>query len=278
MECLLNPAAALVQSVTSQADDMERIHHRDSSREFFHCGGLKTREPVHRDNLNMVTPGLGSLGEPGLERLFGTTFDHVKQLGRASAVTDRGEVDDHRHVLVTSAGVSPYVLVNADHTHTIKPGGIGDQHSAGFSQDRIISGVPRHAETLCDACDGQMLTHDGFQRPAKPTPRQFRSRQSGLVGVLSPHTPTPITSVPDDRDQQRRGAPPERLMRQSSGHTVTGAAFTPAPMTPPVRVDNPASKNRSIRLDKLPGHFKAKAIKPAKRGQIRTTEGNVKQG
>ena len=114
VEVLLDPAAAPVQGVAGQAHDVEGVHHRDRVGQLLGGGGLEPGEPVHRDDLHPVAPGLRTVGEPRLERLLGAALDHVQQPGRAGAVTDRGEVDDHGDVLVAAAGVPPHVLVDPD--------------------------------------------------------------------------------------------------------------------------------------------------------------------
>ena len=79
-ECVtLDAAAALVERVASQSHDVERVHHRDRVGEFLDGSGLEPGEPVHRDNLDTIAPGLGTGGEPGLEHALGTPLDHVQQ-------------------------------------------------------------------------------------------------------------------------------------------------------------------------------------------------------
>jgi hypothetical protein len=111
---LLDPSAAVVQGVSGQADDVEGIHDRGRCRDLLCGGGLEAGEPVHRDDLDGVAPGLVATGEPGLEDLLGAALDHVEQAGWASAVPDRGEVDDDGDVLVATPGVAPHVLVDPD--------------------------------------------------------------------------------------------------------------------------------------------------------------------
>ncbi|GAA1298242.1 hypothetical protein GCM10009590_31750 [Brachybacterium alimentarium] len=45
---LLDPLPALVQCITCQGHDVERIHHRDGLRDLFRSGGFESGEPVHR--------------------------------------------------------------------------------------------------------------------------------------------------------------------------------------------------------------------------------------
>jgi hypothetical protein len=68
VDVLLDPAPALVQGVPGQAHDVERIHHCDRVGKFLGGGGLEPGEPVHRDHLHPVAPGLLAFGEPLLER------------------------------------------------------------------------------------------------------------------------------------------------------------------------------------------------------------------
>ena len=82
-------------------------------------------KPVNPSIATTSTPSrqdCGALGEPGLERLLGAALDHVQQPGRAGAVADRGEVDDHGDVLVAAAGVPPDVLIDADHRRRRRTG------------------------------------------------------------------------------------------------------------------------------------------------------------
>jgi hypothetical protein len=79
LEVLLDPAAAVLQCVTGQADDVEGIHHGHSVGQLFRGSGLQPGEPVHREDFHAVAPGLRSLGEPLLERLLRAALDHVQQ-------------------------------------------------------------------------------------------------------------------------------------------------------------------------------------------------------
>ncbi len=79
LEVLLDPAAAVLQCVTGQADDVEGIHHGHSVGQLFRGSGLQPGEPVHREDFHALTPGLRSLGEPLLERLLRAALDQVQQ-------------------------------------------------------------------------------------------------------------------------------------------------------------------------------------------------------
>ena len=63
-ECLLDTAPATVQGVTGEAEHVERIRHRDRVGQLLAGGGLEPGEPVHRNHLDPVEPGLVSLALP----------------------------------------------------------------------------------------------------------------------------------------------------------------------------------------------------------------------
>ena len=69
--------AALIQGVAGEVYDVEGIHDRPRSGEFFSGCALKPGESIHRDDLNTLTPRIGLGGQPGFEDLFGAAWDHV---------------------------------------------------------------------------------------------------------------------------------------------------------------------------------------------------------
>ncbi len=185
----LDAPAALIERVPAQAHHVEGIHHRHRGRELFGGGGLEAGEPVHRHDLHSLAPVLGALGQPGLERTLGTTFDHVQQPRWAGPGTDGGQVDDDGHVLVPAASVTPHVLVHADDLDPVEPVRIIDQDASSFVQDRGVGGVPRHPETFGQPRHGQVLTDQSFQRPPQCAARELRARRGRLGRVLAPHVP-----------------------------------------------------------------------------------------
>jgi hypothetical protein len=90
VQLLLDPTATPVQGVAGEADHVERFRHRDVSGGSSVAAVLRpvaapplllaaAGEPVRRDDLQAFSTGVGAGGEPGLERLLGTAFDHVQQ-------------------------------------------------------------------------------------------------------------------------------------------------------------------------------------------------------
>lgn len=103
---LLDALPTPVRGVAGELDDVEGIHHLDRVGQLVDGSGLVSGEPVHCDDLDEVSPGLAPFFQPGGEHLFGAALNHV-QPGWAFLVPDRGEIDDHRHVLVALTGVPP---------------------------------------------------------------------------------------------------------------------------------------------------------------------------
>ena len=108
---LLDPAAALVQRVTGQADHVKWVHHRGRVGQLDGGGGLEPGEP------SMATTSTLS------RQVWGRSASHswkvwVERPGtmsssRAGPVADTGQVDDHGDVLLAAASVPPDVLVAA---------------------------------------------------------------------------------------------------------------------------------------------------------------------
>ena len=79
---------------------------------------------------------------------------------------------------------------------------------------------------------------------AQRTERQPGSWLRGLADVLAPDVPAAGAPVAVDRDEQRRGSPPERLVRQRAGDAISRGALAAAPPAPPVGCGDPAGKQR----------------------------------
>ena len=89
-----------------------------------------------------------------------------------------------------------------------------------------------------------------------------------LGGVLAPHVSAADAPVATDRDQQRGGPPPERLVRQSSGHRVARDALASAASTPLIGLEDSASKHGPVGLQPLAGHHESELVKAAEGGQV----------
>ncbi len=100
--------------------------------------------------------------------------------------------------------------------------------------------------------------------------RRWR-RCSSPAGVLARHMPTAGAAIAADRDQQRRRAPPQRLVRQPPGHAVARRSLASAAATPPgelVALDDPAGQHRTTGLEPLTHDLRAEFVKAAERAQV----------
>ena len=163
---LLNAPAALIQGVASQVHDVEGIHDRPCIGEFFSGGALKPGESIHRDDINILAPGVGLGGQPGFEDPLGSARDHVQEPAGAATVADGCQVQNDGDVFVSVGGVAPHVFIHANDTHPLETIGIIDQQARPFGQDSGVGGIPGHAQGLGDACHRQMVDHQARQRPA----------------------------------------------------------------------------------------------------------------
>jgi len=79
VQALLDPTAALAESVAGEAHDMEGVHHRGRVGGLLGGRGLEPGEPVHRHYLHAVPEPLGTIGQPLLECRLGAALHHVQQ-------------------------------------------------------------------------------------------------------------------------------------------------------------------------------------------------------
>lgn len=117
----------------------------------------------------------------------GAAFDHAEQPGRAGTVADAGQVNDHGDVLVTTPGVAPHVLVDADRGDVVEPAGVVDEDALPLGQDSVVGGVPGDPEPFGDTGDSEVLADNGFKRPPSPRRESFARGSAALV-VSCRHT------------------------------------------------------------------------------------------
>ena len=129
VEFLLDTPAALIESITGKAHDMEGVHDRPCVGEFFGGGALKPGESIHRDDLDVLAPRVGLGGKPGLEDPLGSARDQVQQPGGTAAIVDGRHVQDDGDVFVAVGGVAPRVFIHANDTHPFEPSWIIDQQA-----------------------------------------------------------------------------------------------------------------------------------------------------
>ncbi|CPX60821.1 Uncharacterised protein [Mycobacteroides abscessus] len=135
--------------------------------------------------------------------------------------------------------------------------------------------MARIAEALAvswNTANNAVLADNGFQRPPQSTPRQLGTWFGHPGGVLSPHVGAAGAPVATDGHQQCGGAPPERLMGQSTGEAVAWDAFFAAATTPPVLVGHPARQHSTAGLKALSGHLQPKFVEAAESRQVSAGE------
>jgi len=124
---LLDTPAALIESITGKAHDMEGIHDRPRAGEFFSGCAFEPGESIHRYDLDAAAPRVGAGGQPGFEDPLGAARDHVQEPGGAAAFSDGRQVQDNGDVFIAVGGVAPHVFIHPDDTYAIEPCWIIDQ-------------------------------------------------------------------------------------------------------------------------------------------------------
>jgi len=127
VEFLLNAPATLIESITGEVYDVEGVHDCPCVGEFFGGGALKPGESIHRDDLNILAPGVGLGGQPGFEDPLGAARDHVQEPGGTATVSYRSQVQNDGDVPVLMRGVAPHVFIHANDTQAVEPCWIIDQ-------------------------------------------------------------------------------------------------------------------------------------------------------
>lgn len=127
VQFLPSTSTALIESIPSEAHDMEGIHDRPRAGELFNGGPLKPGESIHSDDLNTAAPRIGLGGQPGFEDLLGAPRDHIQEPGGTTAISDGHQVQNNGDVFVAVWGVSPHMFIQANDTHAFTPGRVVDQ-------------------------------------------------------------------------------------------------------------------------------------------------------
>ena len=133
VQFLPGASAALIESITGQAHDMEGIHDRPCAGELFSGGAFEPGESIHRDDLNAAAPRIGLGGQPGFEDLLGAARDHVQEPGGTATVSYRSQVQDDGDVFVAVWGVAPHVFIHANDAHPLETIRIIDEDALAFT-------------------------------------------------------------------------------------------------------------------------------------------------
>ena len=113
--------AALIESITGKAHDMEGIHDLSRAGEFFSGSALNAGESIHHYDLNALAPGVGLGGQPGFEDPLGSARNHIQEPGGTTTVSYGSDVQDDGDVPVPIRGVAPHVFIHTNDTHAFTP-------------------------------------------------------------------------------------------------------------------------------------------------------------
>lgn len=160
-----------------------------------------------------------------------------------------GEVGDHGHVLVATAGVAPHVLVDPRDGDAVEPGRIPDQRPPAFGQDRVVGGVPGDPEPSATRATVRCWTTMSSSTHRSPARDNFAGGLSRQAGVLTPHMTALGAPVAAHCDFQRARPPAQRLVRQPADHHVPRCSLAATPPAPLVGYDNHAREHRPVRIE-----------------------------
>jgi len=97
-------------------------------------------------------------------------------------------------------------------------------------------------------------------------------RMGGKYSTSTPHVRAPRTAIAADRDQQRRGPPAQRFVREASGQAGAGGALAAATPAPLIGRQDPAGQHRATGLQTRPGDLQPELVQSAERGQVSACE------
>ena len=94
VEFLLDAPATLIESITGEVYDVEGVHDRGCVWELFSGCACEPGESIHRNDLDVLAPGVRLGGQPGLEDLFGAPWDHIQEPGGAATISYGSHIQD----------------------------------------------------------------------------------------------------------------------------------------------------------------------------------------
>jgi len=139
---LLGTSAALIESIPSEAHDMEGIHDRPRAGEFFSGCAFESGESIDHYDLDVLAPRIGLGGQPGFEDPLGSAQDHVQEPRGTVAVSYGSDVQEDSDVRVPVCGMAPHVFIHTNDAHAFKPSWITIQQAHPFGQDNRFDSIP----------------------------------------------------------------------------------------------------------------------------------------
>ena len=109
---------------------------------------------------------------------------HVQEAGRSRMVAYRGQVHDHRGVLVPTP-MTPHVLINPNDAHAFKASRIREQEFVAIGQYRLVGSMPGYRQVSGDPVHGHIVSDQAHKSPAQ-APKESMAR-GGATWLMSSH-------------------------------------------------------------------------------------------
>ena len=172
---LLDATAYFIKGVTGERDDVKGIEHAGCVLELVINGVLISLEGIQSRDLHPYTEVFSALGQPVLMRGARPSWDQIQQAGRGMIlptcqVHDAGELTG---APAASVLVMPHMLINPQHPHACKTGGI-IRSSLQARLDVGPHGVLRCCQLSSQSCDGGSFEAHLSDRPADRPRTQTR--------------------------------------------------------------------------------------------------------
>jgi hypothetical protein len=212
------------------------------------------------------------VGDGGVLSASVVVINQAGQIGDAITVTGPdGVLDRVEDELGAHAGRG----APADDASGVGIDQVSDQQGAARGRHRAIDRVPGNAETCSDRSDRHPINHQASSAHMTACRDSFALETA--VGLVSwRHTrPTRCASIAADPQQQDRGPPAERNMRQPTHHGVPQHTAATASMAPVIRFHNATFQHRVVTMQLLTAGPQTQVIQPAECGQVSRAEGSV---
>ena len=206
------------------------------------------------------------------EDLLRPTGHHIEKACRSRSLADRGEINDDGDIFVPASGVSPHVLVDADHRHTIESIRIVDQQPVSFGQNRGIRGMPGHRELHRDHGHGVVINNECTQCPIESGSRDLGPGWCRSRGVLAPHVAAFDALVATQANMQCRWPVSEGFMCQPPQNSVADIAVTATPAAPIIGRIRSAFQHRFVGGDVLADACQVKGVEADECREVRRRE------
>ena len=181
----------------------------------------------------------------------------------ASMVAYRGQVHDHRGVLVPTPMTS-HVLINPNDAHAFKASRIREQEFVAIGQYRLVGSMPGYRQVSGDLVHGHVVSDQAHKPPAQGPEGERGAWGSRLADVITPGTRTRATVVPSHIHHQRRGLMPRGSCAKRRVHDPSEYPGHPHP-----RHSRTGLAARHFKANPPPWQHIPTATKPSSSGPVR---------